>query len=105
MAEDKRVRISADLTPLRQLREEAVSLYRDIDQVSSSNQQMTERNIQQLREQLSLMEDRNELERLLIDLKRQAAAIATPTPTPTRQIRETQQILFMIRKQILLHGI
>jgi hypothetical protein len=91
MAEDKRVRISADLTPLRQLREEAVSLYRDIDQVSSSNQQMTERNIQQLREQLSLMEDRNELERLLIDLKRQAAAIATPTPTPTRQIRETQQ--------------
>ena len=71
MAEDKRVRISADLTPLRQLREEAVSLYRDIDQVSSSNQQMTERNIQQLREQLSLMEDRNELERLLIDLKRQ----------------------------------
>lgn len=27
MAEDKRVRISADLTPLRQLREEAISLF------------------------------------------------------------------------------
>lgn len=84
MAEDKRIRVSADITPLRQLREEAISLYREIDQASSSSQLTTERNLQQLREQLSLMENRNELEKLLIDLKKQAALIETPVQ-PTRQ--------------------
>lgn len=84
MAEDKRIRVSADITPLRQLREEAISLYREIDQASSSSQLTTERNLQQLREQLSLMENRNELEKLLIDLKKQAALIEAPVQ-PTRQ--------------------
>lgn len=92
MAEDKRIRIAADTTPLRQLREEAVSLYREINQTSMQSAQEAEKNISQLREQLALMEDRNELERLLLDLKRQSAAIdATtmqkPSPMPERPIR------------------
>lgn len=92
MAEDKRIRIAADTTPLRQLREEAVSLYREINQVSMQSAQEAEKSISQLREQLALMEDRNELERLLLDLKRQSAAIdATtmqkPSPMPERPIR------------------
>jgi hypothetical protein len=54
--------------------------------------QEAEKSISQLREQLALMEDRNELERLLLDLKRQSAAIdATtiqkPSPMPERPIR------------------
>lgn len=92
MAEDKRIRIAADTTPLRQLREEAVSLYREINQTSMQSAQEAEKSISQLREQLALMEDRNELERLLLDLKRQSAAIdATtmqkPSPMPERLIR------------------
>lgn len=92
MAEDKRIRIVADTTPLRQLREEAVSLYREINQTSMQSAQEAEKSISQLREQLALMEDRNELERLLLDLKRQSAAIdATtmqkPSPMPERPIR------------------
>lgn len=92
MAEDKRIRIAADTTPLRQLREEAVSLYREINQTSMQSAQEAEKSISQLREQLALMEDRNELERLLLDLKRQSAAIdATtiqkPSPMPERPIR------------------
>lgn len=92
MAEDKRIRIAADTTPLRQLREEAVSLYREINQTSMQSAQEAEKSISQLREQLALMEDRNELERLLLDLKRQSAAIDTttmqkPSPMPERPIR------------------
>lgn len=92
MAEDKRIRIAADTTPLRQLREEAVSLYREINQTSMQSAQEAEKSISQLREQLALMEDRNELERLLLDLKRQSAAIdATtmqkPSSMPERPIR------------------
>lgn len=92
MAEDKRIRIAADTTPLRQLREEAVFLYREINQTSMQSAQEAEKSISQLREQLALMEDRNELERLLLDLKRQSAAIdATtmqkPSPMPERPIR------------------
>lgn len=92
MAEDKRIRIAADTTPLRQLREEAVSLYREISQASMQSAQEADKSISQLREQLALMEDRNELERLLLDLKRQSAAIdATtiqkPSPMPERPIR------------------
>ena len=92
MAEDKRIRVTADVTPLRQLREEAVSLYREIDQAASTNSQSTEKHLQQLREQLSLMEDRNQLEKLLIDLRRQSASMQTPevqqpisTPLPQQQ--------------------
>ena len=92
MAEDKRIRVTADVTPLRQLREEAVSLYREIDQAASTNSQNTEKHLQQLREQLSLMEDRNQLEKLLIDLRRQSASMQAPevqqpisTPLPQQQ--------------------
>lgn len=92
MAEDKRIRVTADVTPLRQLREEAVSLYREIDQAASTNSQNTEKYLQQLREQLSLMEDRNQLEKLLIDLRRQSASMQAPevqqpisTPLPQQQ--------------------
>lgn len=92
MAEDKRIRVTADVTPLRQLREEALSLYREIDQAASMNSQNTEKNLQQLREQLSLMEDRNQLEKLLIDLKRQSSSMQAPqvqqpisTPLPIQQ--------------------
>ena len=102
MAEDKRIRVSADITPLRQLREEAISLYREIDQASSSSQLTTERNLQQLREQLSLMENRNELEKLLIDLKKQAALIETPIQ-PTRQQpiydRDTNSVYWDLSQQ------
>lgn len=92
MAEDKRIRVTADVTPLRQLREEAVSLYREIDQAASTNSQNTEKHLQQLREQLSLMEDRNQLEKLLIDLRRQSTSMQAPevqqpisTPLPQQQ--------------------
>lgn len=90
MAEDKRVRIVADTSPLRQIREEALSLYRDIDQASALNNQAIEKNLDQLREQLSLMEDRNELEKMLIELRRQAQELNI-TPSPSKPIVPSQQ--------------
>ena len=83
MAEDKRVRVTADVSPLRQLREEALSLYREIDQAAAHNDQTVDKNLQQLREQLSLMEDRNELEKILVDLRKQAADLVIPAMPST----------------------
>lgn len=80
MAEDKRIRVGVDTSPLRQLREEAISLYREINTASSASIQENERNIEQLKEQLSLMESRVELERLLVDLKKQALSIENQIP-------------------------
>lgn len=71
MAEEKRIKVSADVTPLQELREKAISLYREINQSASATDEIAEKNLQKLREELSLMKDRNELEKLLLDLKKQ----------------------------------
>lgn len=94
MAEDKRIRVGVDTSPLRQLREEAISLYREINTASSVSTQENERNIEQLKEQLSLMESRVELERLLVDLKKQALSLENQVPqrpvTPVTTPKEVQ---------------
>ena len=85
MAEEKRIRVSADTTPLQELREQAMSLYREINQSAATTDQVTEKNLQRLREELSLMRDRNELEKLLLDLRRQAQNLDSQSRQPTIQ--------------------
>lgn len=98
MAEEKRIRVSADTTPLQELREQAMSLYREINQSAATTDQVTEKNLQRLREELSLMRDRNELEKLLLDLRRQAQNLDSqsrqqPTiqPSPTSEQRDRKK--------------
>lgn len=71
MAEDKKIRVSADLSEMRRLRDEIVSLYRDINNSEEKSRQATEQSLNQLRQQLSLMTDRVSLEKMLTDLRQQ----------------------------------
>lgn len=71
MAEDKKIRVSADLSEMRRLRDEIVSLYRDINNSEEKSRQATEQSLNQLRQQLSLMTDRVSLEKMLADLRQQ----------------------------------
>lgn len=71
MAEDKKIRVSADLSEMRRLRDEIISLYRDINNSEEKSRQATEQSLNQLREQLSLMTDRVSLEKMLADLRQQ----------------------------------
>lgn len=71
MAEDKKIRVSADLSEMRRLRDEIISLYRDINNSEEKSRQATEQSLNQLRQQLSLMTDRVSLEKMLVDLRQQ----------------------------------
>lgn len=71
MAEDKKIRVSADLSEMRRLRDEIVSLYRDINNSEEKSRQATEQSLNQLRQQLSLMTDRVSLEKMLADFRQQ----------------------------------
>lgn len=71
MAEDKKIRVSADLSEMRRLRDEIISLYRDINISEEKSRQATEQSLNQLRQQLSLMTDRVSLEKMLADLRQQ----------------------------------
>ena len=71
MAEDKKIRVSADLSEMRRLRDEIISLYRDINNSEEKSRQATEQSLNQLRQQLSLMTDRVSLEKMLADLRQQ----------------------------------
>lgn len=71
MAEDKKIRVSADLSEMRRLRDEIISLYRDINNSEEKSRQATEQSLNQLRQQLSLMTDRISLEKMLADLRQQ----------------------------------
>lgn len=70
MAEDKKIRVSADISQLRSLREEASSMYREIINFNEVTEKLNEKAISQLKEQLSLLKDRNNLEELFGELKR-----------------------------------
>lgn len=76
MAEDKKIRVSADLSQMRSLRDEASSLYRDMIQFTNEQNRLTEQSLEQLREQLQLLGRRNDLEELYAELKRKTNSIS-----------------------------
>ena len=75
MPEDKKIRVSADLSQMRSLREEASSLYRDLIQFSNEQNNLTDKALDQLKEQLQLLNQRNDLEALYAELKRKSNSI------------------------------
>lgn len=77
MAEDKKIRISADLSQLRSLRDEAESLRRELNQLSTSTEK-TDESIAKLKEQLALLGERNDLEELYGELRKKNAEIPNP---------------------------
>lgn len=89
MAEDKRIRVSADLSQLRSLREEASSMYREIIGFNEVYEKLNEQAISQLREQLNLLKDRNDLEELFGELKKKNSlinySISQGNNTPSNQ--------------------
>lgn len=78
MAEDKKIRISADLSQLRALREEATGLQRDLNALQNSSDG-DDKAISNLKEQLALLGERNDLEKLYNDLKKQSASSPSET--------------------------
>lgn len=78
MAEDKKIRVSADLSQLRALREEATGLQRDLNALQNSSNG-DDKAISNLKEQLALLGERNDLEKLYNDLKKQSASSPSET--------------------------
>lgn len=61
MAEDKRIRVSADTTPLQQIRQAAKELWEDLTAMESTFKQYNDGVLQQIRQQIDLLKERNSL--------------------------------------------
>lgn len=92
MAEDKKIRVSADLSELRRLKEDITSLYREVHNSEEKSQRMAEEALDQLRKQLSLLTDKASLERMLADLKRKQIDLQrTFVPQPQQKEPSLEQ--------------
>lgn len=61
MAEDKRIRVSADTTPLQEVRQAAKELWDDLAQMENNFKQMNEGVLQTIQKQIDLLKERNSL--------------------------------------------
>lgn len=89
---DKQIRISADLSQLRSVKDEAQNLHRDMVDWMNDEIDLSQKAIEQLGEQLKLMEERNNLEKLFGELKKNNLSIQSPyIPQDNNQPREVSQ--------------
>lgn len=61
MAEDKRIRVSADTTPLQEMRQAARQLWEDLAQMEANFKQINDGVVQSLQKQIDLLKVRNSL--------------------------------------------
>lgn len=61
MAEDKRIRVSADTTPLQEMRQAARQLWEDLAQMETNFKQINDGVVQSLQKQIDLLRERNSL--------------------------------------------
>lgn len=61
MAEDKRIRVSADSTPLQELRQNAQALWNDFSKMENSFKDLAEKTVGVIQEQINLLKERNSL--------------------------------------------
>lgn len=87
MLEDKKIRISADLSQLRSLRDEVKALNRELVDSTKEQEALNDRAIDQLQKHLSLLHKKNELEQLFNEIK----AKTTNVPIETNKQLETNK--------------
>lgn len=61
MAEDKRIRVSADTTPLQEVRQAARELWEDLAQMETNFKQINDGVLQSIHKQIDLLKERNSL--------------------------------------------
>lgn len=61
MAEDKRIRVSADTTPLQEVRQAARELWEDLAQMETNFKQINDGVLQSIQKQIDLLKERNNL--------------------------------------------
>lgn len=61
MAEDKRIRVSADTTPLQEVRQAARELWEDLAQMETNFKQINDGVLQSIQKQIDLLKERNSL--------------------------------------------
>lgn len=61
MAEDKRIRVSADTTPLQEVRQAARQLWEDLAQMETNFKQINDGVLQSIQKQIDLLKERNSL--------------------------------------------
>lgn len=61
MAEDKRIRVSADTTPLQEVRQAARQLWEDLAQMETNFKQINDGVLQSIQKQIDLLRERNSL--------------------------------------------
>ena len=61
MAEDKRIRVSADASPLQELRQNAQALWNDFNKMESEFKNIAEQTVGVIQKQIDLLKDRNAL--------------------------------------------
>lgn len=61
MAEDKRIRVSADASPLQELRQNAQALWNDFNKMESEFKNITEQTVGVIQKQIDLLKERNAL--------------------------------------------
>lgn len=61
MAEDKRIRVSADASPLQELRQEAQALWNDFNKMENSFKNLAEDTVEIIQKQIDLLKERNTL--------------------------------------------
>lgn len=62
MAEDKRIRVSADASPLQELRQNAQALWNDFNKMESEFKNIAEQTVGVIQKQIDLLKERNALE-------------------------------------------
>ena len=61
MAEDKRIRVSADASPLQELRQNAQALWNDFNKMESEFKNIAEQTVGVIQKQIDLLKERNAL--------------------------------------------
>lgn len=61
MAEDKRIRVSADASPLQELRQNAQALWNDFNKMESEFKNIAEQTVEVIQKQIDLLKERNAL--------------------------------------------
>lgn len=78
MAEDKRIRVSADASPLQELRQNAQALWNDFNKMESEFKNIAEQTVGVIQKQIDLLKERNALARWV------QGGLPNDTPTERR---------------------
>ena len=92
MAIEKEIRIKADGSGLRQLREEGLAMYRDLIGGSQQLSEEQEKSLEKLREQLQVINQKSSLDKLIGDIRSSYTGTKQVQVMPDDVIQDSRQI-------------